>query len=257
MQRIKNNIVLTSNNKYLVNISRAGKSYTKTFNTLKEAEAFVKYKKAFAKDKVSYPDNLIEVLFGDCELVDINYIEEHFEENIKEVFETISEREQLVIELRYIEGYTLEAIGNQLVVTRERVRQIESRAIRRLRHPARLYKLRYGKEVVNLQDDIKKLTEELVIKKNFLINLINNPKLITISTEEIVSQKPLEDLDLSVRSYNCLRRANIHTIGDLLEKSERDLTKVRNLGNRSLQEVKQKLYYIGLQLKNSFYSEGK
>ncbi len=61
-------------------------------------------------------------------------------------------------------------------------------------------------------------------------------------------EKPIEDLDLSVRSYNCLKRAGIHTIGELIEKTEEDMMKVRNLGKKSLKEVKQKLEEMNLSL---------
>ncbi|MDD3957567.1 MAG: DNA-directed RNA polymerase subunit alpha [Candidatus Izemoplasmatales bacterium] len=61
-------------------------------------------------------------------------------------------------------------------------------------------------------------------------------------------EKPIEDLDLSVRSYNCLKRAGIHTLGELIEKTEEDMMKVRNLGKKSLKEVKQKLEELNLSL---------
>ena len=58
----------------------------------------------------------------------------------------------------------------------------------------------------------------------------------------------IEELDFSVRSNNCLRRAGINTVGDLTNKSEDDLKKVRNLGTKSLEEVKKKLADLGLSL---------
>jgi len=61
----------------------------------------------------------------------------------------------------------------------------------------------------------------------------------------------IEDLDLSVRSFNCLKRANINTVADLVEKSEEDMMKVRNLGRKSMEEVKKKLEELGLSLKES------
>lgn len=61
--------------------------------------------------------------------------------------------------------------------------------------------------------------------------------------------KTIEELNLSVRSYNCLKRANIHTVGDLVKKSEDDMLKVRNLGRKSLDEVIQTLESLGLSLK--------
>jgi len=64
-------------------------------------------------------------------------------------------------------------------------------------------------------------------------------------------EKTIEELDLSVRSYNCLKRAGIHTVGDLVEKSEGDMLKVRNLGQKSLEEVKFKLAELGLSLRSN------
>ena len=65
-------------------------------------------------------------------------------------------------------------------------------------------------------------------------------------------EKKIEELDLSVRSYNCLKRANINTVGELTQKTEEDMMKVRNLGRKSLKEVIQKLREIGLELKRSY-----
>lgn len=65
--------------------------------------------------------------------------------------------------------------------------------------------------------------------------------------QQILSMK-IEDMDLSVRSYNCLKRANIHTVEDLIRKNEDEMLKVRNLGRKSLDEVIQKLESYGLSL---------
>jgi DNA-directed RNA polymerase subunit alpha len=59
----------------------------------------------------------------------------------------------------------------------------------------------------------------------------------------------IDELDLSVRSFNCLKRAGINTVEDLINKSEMDMMKVRNLGRKSLEEVLAKLKELGLQLK--------
>ena len=64
-----------------------------------------------------------------------------------------------------------------------------------------------------------------------------------------ILEKPIEEMELSVRSYNCLKRANIHTIEDLTKKTEDDMLKVRNLGKKSLDEVIYKLGSYGLSLK--------
>lgn len=62
---------------------------------------------------------------------------------------------------------------------------------------------------------------------------------------------PIEDLDFSVRSYNCLKREGIHTVGELITRSEQDLLDIRNFGQKSIDEVKEKLVEMGLGLKDS------
>ena len=61
--------------------------------------------------------------------------------------------------------------------------------------------------------------------------------------------KQIEDLDLSVRSYNCLKRAGIHSVRQLVEYSENDLLNIRNFGAKSIEEVKDKLISMDLNLK--------
>jgi len=78
---------------------------------------------------------------------------------------------------------------------------------------------------------------------------------ILVSREEDKVHKLLvmsvEDMDLSVRSYNCLKRAGINTVEDLIKKSEDDMLKVKNLGRKSLDEVIHKLESLGLGLKTN------
>ena len=66
------------------------------------------------------------------------------------------------------------------------------------------------------------------------------------SHQEKVLDKTIEELDLSVRSYNCLKRADIQTVKDLTERTEADMMKVRNLGQKSLDEIKIKLNDLGV-----------
>lgn len=66
-----------------------------------------------------------------------------------------------------------------------------------------------------------------------------------------VLEMPIEELDLSVRSYNCLKRANINSVQELVQRSEEEMLKVRNLGKKSLNEVKAKLEDLNLKLRDS------
>ncbi len=108
-----------------------------------------------------------------------------------------------------------------------------------------------AKEVVSLSG---KLMNEY---NNLFIELVENManSSILVSREEDKVHKLLvmsvEDMDLSVRSYNCLKRAGINTVEDLIKKSEYDMLKVKNLGRKSLDEVIHKLESLGLGLKTN------
>jgi len=70
-------------------------------------------------------------------------------------------------------------------------------------------------------------------------------------SKDKILEMTIEELDLSVRSYNCLKRAGINTVEELTRKTEDDMMKVRNLGRKSLEEVQQKLEALGLALRKS------
>ena len=87
---------------------------------------------------------------------------------------------------------------------------------------------------IDLSDDAKKA--EIMVDRQETI-------------KEKVLEMTIEELDMSVRSFNCLKRAGIDTVEDLVNKTEDDMIKVRNLGKKSLEEVIQKLHSLGLSLK--------
>lgn len=85
-----------------------------------------------------------------------------------------------------------------------------------------------------------------------LIDDMNNKSILTTKEEDKqfkVLEMSIDDLDLSVRSYNCLKRAGINTIQDLTKKSKDDMIRVRNMGQKSIEEVIQKLDSLGLSLR--------
>lgn len=99
----------------------------------------------------------------------------------------------------------------------------------------------------------KILTEHL----NLFIGLTDHVNDVEIMVEkeedkkEKVLEMTVEELDLSVRSYNCLKRAGINTVDELIQKTEEDMMKVRNLGKKSLEEVQNKLAELDLSLRKS------
>ena len=106
-----------------------------------------------------------------------------------------------------------------------------------------------AKEIISLaakiiNDDMKLFVElvDNMSEQNILVSQDDDKA-------QKVMEMSVEDLDLSVRSYNCLKRANIHTVADLTRRTEDDMLKVRNLGRKSLEEVVKKLEELGLSLK--------
>jgi DNA-directed RNA polymerase subunit alpha len=89
---------------------------------------------------------------------------------------------------------------------------------------------------------------------DLVANMSEEPKGLELSTSDPIVERSdlamsIEDLDLSERPRNCLKRAQVNTIGELLEKSEDDLLNITNFGQKSLDEIKQKLDERGLTLR--------
>ena len=135
-----------------------------------------------------------------------------------------------------------------------------------LSEPARVGQdAKYDKVHVNVTTDgsitpLQAISEAAKICVDYLNNLVS---LSTLRLEEsFVIQQPvkentkkvntmmIEDLDLSVRSYNCLKRAGIQTVDELTQKTEDEMMHVKNLGKKSLKEVKDKMFQLGLFFKS-------
>ncbi len=106
-----------------------------------------------------------------------------------------------------------------------------------------------AKEAISLGAKI--LTDHL----NLFVDLSDEARTTDIMVDRVETvteknlEKTIEELDMSVRSFNCLKRAGIDTVKDLVNRTEDDMIKVRNLGKKSLDEVIQKLHSLGLELK--------
>ncbi len=106
-----------------------------------------------------------------------------------------------------------------------------------------------GREIVSLA---AKIVEEHMHIFSSLSDMMNGLGILVsapVDNMPRILEMSIEEMELSVRSYNCLKRANIHTVEDLTKKTEEDMLKVRNLGKKSLDEVIQKLESYGLHLK--------
>ena len=108
--------------------------------------------------------------------------------------------------------------------------------------------------VINAEEAVSLAAKVLTEHLNLFVNLSDKSSSAELMVEkddkgkEKILEMTIEDLDLSVRSFNCLKRAGINTVEDLINKSEEDMMKVRNLGRKSLEEVIQKLNSLGFSL---------
>ncbi|MGE5553239.1 MAG: DNA-directed RNA polymerase subunit alpha [Betaproteobacteria bacterium] len=116
----------------------------------------------------------------------------------------------------------------------------------------------WTKEGMILPDEATSLAARILTEHLALfVHLTETTSDVEIMVEKEEEQKnrlmemTIEELDLSVRSYNCLKRAGINTVEELTRKTEEDMMKVRNLGRKSLEEVKQKLAGLGLSLREA------
>ena len=110
--------------------------------------------------------------------------------------------------------------------------------------------------VINAQEAVSLAAKVLTEHLNLFVDLSDKGSSTEIMVEKDDNSKgkllemTIEELDLSVRSFNCLKRAGINTVEDLINKSEEDMMKVRNLGRKSLEEVIYKLQSLGFSLRS-------
>lgn len=226
---------------------------TVKFTSEEEANKFreEKLNKPNLKVDLRWEERLINYLLEEMnheEILELNYNESDiWEENLKYALEQVTPREKKVIE-EYFKGLTLEKIGEYLGVTRERARQILIKGLKRIFY--RRYTIFTKKDLRALNEEF----EEVFRERRKEIEELRKMDIATVKEkygEELATKSPIEELLLSVRSYNCLKRAKIDTIEELTEKTEEEMMKIRNLGRKSLREIIRKLEEIGLGLKES------
>lgn len=166
--------------------------------------------------KATYPFNLAKAIFQNDEEALAIYLP-----GIEQALATLTERETRVLRLRFNELYTLQKAGEEIGITRERVRQIEAKAIRKLRHPTR----------------------------RVLFKAVPYTEVIAFWNDNDVLSKHISELGMSVRSTKCLLRVGKDTLGKVSEMTIDELKKVRNLGLKSMNEVMDHLVSYGLSLK--------
>jgi DNA-directed RNA polymerase subunit alpha len=116
---------------------------------------------------------------------------------------------------------------------------------------------------ISPQDAVGQAAKLLKDHMTIFINFEETPEVVEEPAERAISQmnevlnRSVEELELSVRSYNCLKNANIQTIGDLVQKSEAEMLRTKNFGRKSLNEIKEILSGLGLSFGMKFDAQGR
>lgn len=194
---------------------------------------------------------------------------------LEQCLKTLTERERGVLDARYVRDLTLEKTGKEFGVTRERIRQIEAKTLRKLRHPSRLHGIEAGLDVVEqvnaakerylaAQREYEVKTAELIANTELLSRILSGEALPDDlkAAPDIMRAKEnwqldISEMGLSVRSYNCLKRAGYDTIGSLAGVTEMDLMKVRNLGRKSMKETITRLKDFGINVERAKWDGGR
>ena len=157
----------------------------------------------------------------------------------------LSDRERSILVMRFKHGMTLEQCGRKYNVTRNRIRQLQNKALRRLRHPSTWKSWCYDtmKKAYAYEDEVSALRLENIRLRNAIKSELPQPKKEQMPNLDDVW---IDDLDLSVRSFNCLKRAGINKVSDLVGKTYEDMMRVRNLGRKSTEEIACKVREYGV-----------
>lgn len=211
--------------------------------------------------KYPYPANLFAAM---NEIVPCLKIEETYEDHIMvglaAALAALSVEEETLILLRYKYGESFSALGRTYELTHEAVRQKIKKAMRKLMQPPCRNLIEYGidgyidmeaaeraKKKANdyLHDEyLRGYSDGVMAQKQKEENLELQ------GIEPSVLALTIDDLDLSVRSYNCLKRAGVITVSDMLRLDEEKIVKIRNLGLKSVDEIEKKLAQKGIHNSN-------
>ncbi|MBO5421280.1 MAG: hypothetical protein J6A67_04980 [Clostridia bacterium] len=191
------------------------------------------------KVKKEYPENLLSQVF-------VNGLPTELPDDVALVLEyiiqkTLTEREGRVLDMRYKRYMTMAAIGEEYGLRAERIRQIEAKAVRKLRHPSRSRYILMGMEgYINYLRDTA-VEERLREYKKEIISL--EKKIAELTDTEYEEEKnelenaPLAELDLSVRTFNILYRAGYSTVKELLDADAEKIVSLPNLGLKNFSDL--------------------
>jgi len=181
-------------------------------------------------EKKEYPYNLLEDVFAkkEYELTDLT---EDMADGLAYAIEALGERRKAILQMYYAEGMNTREIAEHFDVSSSAICTMKRNAVMRLRRPDALCNITYGRKGFEERQQRLRLDKE--VKKN------------SEQYQQVMGVR-FEELDLSVRSFNCLRRAGFVTIGDIVDLTEDEIIGIKNLGWKQYDEIGRKLLARGV-----------
>ena len=216
-----------------------------------------------------FPINLISRFKSFPAYANMRLVEDDFENRLTKYFESdncwLDEREQQIVLGFFKDEKTLQKLGQEHFITRERVRQIIARSVEKLDYINNTVKWFYDddkeiEDLINAKNyKVQELTNQLMKLEEItegIYRFLENDNVTMGEIKGFLEDKEVDkltikiyDLDLTVRTHNCLHRNSIENVGQLIQYSESDLLKIRNFGKKCLVELKEKLDHLNLKLK--------
>ena len=181
--------------------------------------------------KLPYPQNLITAAFQGTDLP-MPEITEDIVAGLKTALSSLSSREQEILRRSYEERLTQKSTAEFLNISASRVGFLEHQALRKLRSAQRVQYIIYGEQ------GLKEREESIRREKLERFDVEKYKTILSIRFEE---------LDLTVRSFNCLRRAGYEKVADIIGLTEDEILGIKNLGRKNLDEIARKLLSVGVE----------
>lgn len=199
--------------------------------------------------ELCYPENLIAAIIDSTKLDPPATFSKEQQAGLIYALFTLEDREREVLRLRFEEGQSISEIAAELSVSQGRIRQIESKALVRLRYPYRWNYIKLGIAgflQYKARSEYNRGYSE-GHRAGYADGFEDGKRgtIRELGPDHILNQ-PLEQLNLSVRPHNCLVSKHCKTIGDVARLSEDQIRVIRNFGKKSAAEVAQRLKDIGI-----------
>ena len=182
------------------------------------------------KGQLVYPYNLLDEVFANKEY-ELTDLSEDMADGLTFAISALGERRKAIVQMHYAEGKSVREIAEFFGVSISAIHTMKRNAVMRLRRPNAMCYITYGKK--GFEEREQRMRLEKKVQRN------------SEHYQQVMGVR-FEELDLSVRSFNCLRRAGFVSIGDIVDLTEDEIIQIKNMGWKQYDEIGRKLLARGV-----------